>query len=101
MIIEWRDSWNALDQIESHFVFYVLPTDAIPLSTFSNRKSQCEAMRSNPVIPSDADVVGWFNVHKPHKDESDVQFEHRMIRTLASLLRAIAKWNMQPQPSTP
>jgi len=95
VVIEWRDNWSMLDQIKSHSIFRIMPVAVIPPTTYSTRLSQFNAMPSKP-ISNDKATGKWFEKHTQQRDgENDLEFEYRIIRTLAAVFRGIKRSNLE------
>ena len=91
--VEWSNVWDTLDSINYHTFFKVMPIAVVPPTTLSTRQTQYDAITSKPFTRSE--IKGkWFEQHaRQHSDESELEFEHRIIKTLVAVFRAIKKSN--------
>jgi hypothetical protein len=91
--VAWSNVWNTLDSISCHTFFNVMPIAVVPQTTFSEGLKQFDSITSKPIVRSE--IKGnWFEQHtKRHSDESELEFEHRIIKTLLAVFRAIKKSN--------
>ena len=91
--VEWYDRWDTLDNINFHTFFRVIPIESVPGNLLADRLARFDTMRSKPIPRSE--VKGdWFKKHTQRlTGETDVEFEHRMVKTLATLFRIIQKHN--------
>ena len=91
--IEWYDHWNTIEYTNSPSFYRILPVDAVPANTLSARQAKYDSMRSKP-IPRSEIKGDWFSQHTQRlTGESDFEFEHRMVKTFATLFRIIQKHN--------
>jgi hypothetical protein len=91
VLIDWSNTWNAVDNIKSHSTFRVMPVDCVPSAILSKRLAQYNAMPSKPIAPSETGG-NWFDQHTLRRaDEGDTDFEYRMVRTLVVVFKTIKK----------
>jgi len=91
--VEWYDTWSVADDIRSHLAYRVLPVAGMPPTIFSTRREQFDSMRSQRITRSE--MTGkWFEQQSQRRsDESDLEFEHRIVKTLATVFTIIKNRN--------
>ena len=91
--VEWYDTWSVADDIRSHLAYRVLPLAGMPPTIFSTRRMLFDSMRSQRITRSE--MTGkWFEQQSQRRsDESDLEFEHRIVKTLATVFTIIKNRN--------
>jgi hypothetical protein len=97
--VVWCLIWDAVKQITAHTTFQVMPVECIPAAVLSDRFVRYDAIPGKPV-PSSAIGGNWFDKYtQKQTDESDLEFEHRMVKTLIAVFRTIRRERIKHETS--
>ena len=93
--VEWcADNWTAINRLYSHSTFLVMLADSIPSGLFAERLKRFETTYYEPIMPSDTKGGEWFDHFTQRlqaESENAVEFEHQMVKALATLFEVIKK----------
>ena len=89
--VEWCDNWTAINRLNSH-TFLVILTDGIPAAILSERLKRFETTYFETAKPSATKGGRWFDqLSRRLAGESDLEFEYRMLQTLAALFKVFKR----------